>query len=115
MSEKTDHKNRTYLGLPLTINQAIGRYLRQIAWGKECADHLLDLGFERWRDMFRSSHQRYREQGGTNEWDSWDYSDAEMQLIYAGVIGHALAGTRPDELELAVACSSRTRDLFKRE
>lgn len=101
MGEKSNESNRTYRGLPLTINEAIGRYLRQIAWGKECADHLLRLGFENWRDMFRASHQRYRDQGGRNEWDSWDYSDAEMRLIYAGIIGHALAGTKPDELELA--------------
>lgn len=102
-AELEPEQRRSYLGLPLTINEAIGRYLRQIAWGKECADYLLKRGFETWRDEFRASHQRYRERGGRNEWDSWDYSDAEMRLIYAGVIGHALAGTQPDELELAAA------------
>lgn len=97
MTEPKPTQPRTYLGLPLTIDQAVGRYLRHIAWGQECADYLRKQGFDEWCDKFRASHQRYADEGGKNEWDSRDYTDDEMRQIYHSIITNAERRTIPDE------------------
>lgn len=81
--------SRKWLGLPLTIDEAIARYLRWVADGPECASYLRRVGFERWMLNFKSSHARYRAEGGFNEWDTHDYTDAELRATYDGIIMHS--------------------------
>jgi hypothetical protein len=73
----------------LTVHEAIARYLREIDDGPDCVKELRGLGFEKWRDMFRASHERYAREGGTNEWDSRNYTEDEMRETYDGIIAHA--------------------------
>lgn len=80
---------RKYMGLPLTIDDVVARYLRVIADGPECVAELRRLGFTSWCGAFRRSHQQQANDGVRCEWDSRDYTDEEMREIYDGIILHA--------------------------
>jgi hypothetical protein len=91
--------SRVWKGLPLTIDEVVGRYLRHIADGPNCASFLRDCdwpgdgsnakGFDSWLAMWRWSHGRNESDGVKSEWDSRDYTDDEMRMIYDDIIQHA--------------------------
>lgn len=84
-----DTQPREYMGLPLTIDEAVTRYLRQISDGPDCVAELRRLGFTAWCGAFRRAHQRLANDGFKCEWDSRDYSDEEMREIFDGILLHA--------------------------
>lgn len=72
--------------LGLTVDEAIARYIREIADGTDCAAKLREQGFDAWCEMWWAHHGNCR---FFLEWDSRNYDAGQMREIYDGVIAHA--------------------------